>query len=69
VTDRLLTALELAERWGVPVSWIREHTRSGHIPHVQLGRYVRYVEADCDDWLEKQKAGGAAWRKHAPRAA
>jgi len=41
----VLTAGELAERWRVPESWIREQTRSRSadpIPHVRLGRYVRF---------------------------
>ncbi|MGH2987333.1 MAG: helix-turn-helix domain-containing protein, partial [Solirubrobacterales bacterium] len=42
MSDRLLTAADVAELLSVPVSWVREHTRSGLIPHVQLGRYVRY---------------------------
>jgi excisionase family DNA binding protein len=52
VSDRLLTAPELAERLAVPESWVRESTRSGAIPHVQLGRYRRYREADVMAWLE-----------------
>jgi excisionase family DNA binding protein len=52
VSDRLLTADELADRLAVPVSWVRESTRSGVIPHVQLGRYRRYREADVARWLE-----------------
>ncbi len=41
----VLTAEELAARWRVPESWIREQTRSrcaDPIPHVRLGRYVRF---------------------------
>jgi excisionase family DNA binding protein len=51
VTDRLLTAPELAKRLAVPVSWVRESTRSGAIPHVQLGRYRRYRQGDVEAWL------------------
>jgi excisionase family DNA binding protein len=43
LTDRLLTANEVAALLSVPVSWVRESTRSGAIPVVQLGRYRRYV--------------------------
>jgi excisionase family DNA binding protein len=68
VTDRLLTAEELAELLSVPVSWVREHTRSGQIPHVQLGRYRRYRREAVLAWVEEQEAGGAAWRKHKPKA-
>jgi excisionase family DNA binding protein len=53
VTERLLTADEVAEWLSVPVSWVRESTRSNAIPHVELGRYKRYVEADVAKWLEE----------------
>ncbi len=66
--DRLLQASEVAELLHVPTSWIREHTRSGAIPHIQLGRYIRYRRESVLQWLEEQEAGGAAWRKHRPRA-
>jgi predicted DNA-binding transcriptional regulator AlpA len=43
VSDRLLTAEDLAECWQVKVSWVYEKTRSGEIPRVPLpGRYFRY---------------------------
>jgi excisionase family DNA binding protein len=60
MSDRLLTAAELAERLAVPVSWVRESTRSGAIPHVQLGRYRRYREADVTRWLEECSRPGRA---------
>ena len=56
--DRLLTAAELAERLNVPESWVRESTRSGAIPHVQLGRYRRYREADVTAWLDACSSPG-----------
>jgi len=66
VTERLLTADEVADLLAVPVGWVREHTRSGLLPCIRLGRYVRYDRADVLRWVEAQKAGGAAWRKHEP---
>lgn len=51
VSERLLTAAELAESLAVPVTWVRESTRSGAIPHVQLGRYRRYRQANVQAWL------------------
>jgi excisionase family DNA binding protein len=62
VTDRLLTAAEVAELLGVPTSWVRDRTRAGEMPHVPLGRYRRYVRADVLAWLDDQKAGGAPAR-------
>ena len=56
--ERLLTAEEIAERLAVPVSWVRESTRSGAMPHVRLGRYVRFEIGDVEAWLEKCKQPG-----------
>jgi excisionase family DNA binding protein len=52
VTEQLLTAEQVAERLAVPVSWVRSSTRSGAIPHVQLGRYQRYRWPEVEAWLE-----------------
>jgi excisionase family DNA binding protein len=65
--DRLLTAAEVAEVLAVPERWVREHTRSGLIPHVRLGRYVRYRSDAVLSWIGEQERGGAAWRKHRPQ--
>jgi excisionase family DNA binding protein len=54
--DRLLEAAEAAELLAVPVSWVREATRQGELPHVKLGRYRRYVRADLEAWIEEHKA-------------
>jgi excisionase family DNA binding protein len=68
VTDRLLDAKEVAAMLGVPVGWVREHTRSGAIPHVPLGRYVRYERSDVLGWVAGLKAGGGPqFRKHRPK--
>jgi excisionase family DNA binding protein len=68
VSERLLTAEELAERLGVPAKWPLAQARAGHIPHVKLGRYVRFDAADVDAWVESLKAGGGpAFRRHVPR--
>lgn len=42
----VLTAEELAARWRVPETWVREQTRSRSkdpLPHIRLGRYVRFI--------------------------
>jgi excisionase family DNA binding protein len=60
VTERLLTAAEVAELLAVPESWVREHTRIGSLPHVQLGRYVRYRRDAVLDWVKAQEAARGA---------
>ena len=66
VTERLLTAEEVGELLSVPTSWVREQTRrpDGTIPHLRLGRYVRFEREAVLAWLETQRAG--QWRKHKP---
>jgi len=58
VIERLLTAAELAERLGVPKTWILESARSGAMPCVRLGRYVRFDLTDVEAWLEECKRPG-----------
>lgn len=68
MTDRLLEAKEVAELLSVPETWVREQTRRPDgeaIPHLRLGRYVRFDQAAVLGWLETQRAG--QWRKHQPK--
>jgi excisionase family DNA binding protein len=39
---RLLTAQEVAERLGVPASWVYSAARRGDLPSIKVGRYVRF---------------------------
>ena len=57
MSERLLTAGELAELLAVPVSWVREATREGRLPHLTLGRYRRYQRPAIEAWLRDQQAG------------
>ena len=69
MSGRLLDAAAVAERLAVPKSWVLESARSGAIPHVRLGRYVRFDLDDVDAWLASCKSGGrpAAFRTVNPR--
>ena len=68
MSERLLTAKEVAVLLAVSESWVRETTRAGHIPHVRLGRYRRFDRADVLAWVESLKdGGGPAFRKRHPR--
>jgi excisionase family DNA binding protein len=60
VTDRLLTAAEIAERLNVPEGWVRESTRSGAMPAVRLGKYWRYDSAKVEAWIEECSQPGRA---------
>lgn len=69
MTDRLLDANGVAELLAVPVTWVREATRAGQLPHVTLGRYRRYDRGDVLEWVEAQKSGGRprSSRRYQPR--
>ncbi len=62
--DRLLDAEEVAAMLHVPVTWVRAESRAGRIPHVRLGRYVRYRRDAVLAWLEEREETS---RKHQPR--
>ena len=60
--SEIVDAAELAARWRVPESWIRNRTRARtpkeeRIPCVRLGRYVRFEWGSprLAEWLEKKR--------------
>jgi excisionase family DNA binding protein len=60
-TDPLLTADEVAALLRVTKAWVYAQTRAQRIPHVPLGRYVRYRRSAVIDWiaaLERQSGRG-----------
>ncbi len=63
--DRLISATEVADLLAVPVTWVREATRAGRLPHVRLGRYVRYERDQVLAWVTQQRSGRA--RTSTPR--
>ena len=58
MSERLLNAAEVAELLAVPESWVREHTRNGSLPHLQLGRYIRYRSQAVLKWIESHENTG-----------
>ena len=61
--DRLLTADEVAEILAVKISWVREATRDGRLPHITLGRYRRYRAPEIEEFLESHRRGGGVGRR------
>jgi excisionase family DNA binding protein len=62
--DRLLTADEVADLLQVKVSWVREATRDGRLPHICLGRYRRYRRTEILSFIEDQRRGPLVGRPH-----
>jgi len=58
-TYEFLDCKELALRWNLPESWIRDQTRARSvdpIPRVQFGKYVRFRwgSPELKDWTERR---------------
>lgn len=54
MSEQLLTADEVAAKLQVPKRWVEDHTRSGDLPCVLLGRYRRYRESAIDEWIDER---------------
>lgn len=53
-----LTVQEAANLLRVPVSWLYERTRTNSIPHVKLGKYLRFDHAELTAWLGELRRDG-----------
>jgi excisionase family DNA binding protein len=51
VADPLLTAEEVAALLQVTCAWVYAETRQRRIPHLRLGRYVRYRRSALEKWM------------------
>ena len=54
----LLTPLQAAEALAISPRKLLGITSSGEIPHLRLGRLVRYPADDLRAWIGAQKTGG-----------
>jgi len=57
----VIDANELAKRWNVPASWIREQTRTragDPLPCIRFGRYVRFEwgSPPLMAWYERRRS-------------
>lgn len=55
----VIDTAELSKRWNVPVSWIREQTRSratDRLPCLRFGKYVRFAwgSSELTQWLARR---------------
>jgi excisionase family DNA binding protein len=59
MSTSLLTADEVAQLLGVPVSWVYEQSRRGRIPTVALGRYRRYRREAIEAWVQRLESSSS----------
>lgn len=65
-TDALLTAGEVAAQLRVTKGWLYAETRAGRVPHVRLGRYLRYRRSAIERWLEALEEESVTARRPSP---
>ena len=57
--QEIITAQELAKRWGLPVTWIYAQTRSrikDAIPHLRFGKYIKFAwdSPELEAWFQRR---------------
>jgi len=60
VAAEIIDSAQLAKRWGVPETWVRDQVRRralDPIPHVRLGKYIRfeYGSEPLNDWWARRR--------------
>jgi excisionase family DNA binding protein len=59
----LLNAKQAGELLNVPATWVVDEARRDRIPHVRLGRYVRFDREALLDWRERRQRGPVGRRR------
>jgi excisionase family DNA binding protein len=63
----LLDAGQAAKLLNVPASWVLAEARADRIPHIRLGRYVRFDADELAVWWQSRARG--PWRSRGSAAA
>lgn len=61
---RLLEAEEVARYLGMRTDWVYREVRAGRLPHIRLGRAVRFRRESIEAWLasrERAAPNGRRW--------
>lgn len=56
--ESLLGVADVARRFNVPVSWVYLKAETGELPHIKLGRYLRFHADEIEAYLSAQRRGG-----------
>lgn len=53
--EPLLTPADAARLLVVKTSWIYEAVRDGRLPCVRIGRHIRFLRSDLEQFVDKQR--------------
>lgn len=57
LSEPLLDPPTAAGLLSVKPSWIYEAVRDGRLPHLKVGRHIRFLRSDLEAWVIEQRAG------------
>lgn len=63
MTPSLLDAAGAAKLLNVPATWILAEARADRIPHIRLGRYVRFDPDSLEAWWRTTRSRGPRPRR------
>jgi excisionase family DNA binding protein len=52
---RLWNAQRAADYLGVRPSWIYEAVRGRRLPHIPVGKHIRFLQEDLDAWIAARR--------------
>jgi excisionase family DNA binding protein len=55
--DTLLDKAEAARRLGVSIRTIHNRIKAGTIPHVRLGKLIKFIPADLERFIQAHRVG------------
>ena len=61
--SRLLEAEDVADYLGVRTDWVYREVRAGRLPHIRLGRAVRFRRESIEAWIESRERGTPTRRR------
>lgn len=59
LAEPLLDATDAARLLSVRPSWIYEAVRTGRLPHLKIGRHIRFLRSDLENWVLSKRASGS----------
>ena len=58
--ERLIGIKEVSDLTGLPRSWLYLATSTGTIPHLKIGKYLKFRLSEIEAWLDLHRRGPQA---------
>jgi len=55
--EPLENVAELSKRTGMPASWIYSQCEAGALPHLKVGKYLRFIPSEVNAWFLERRRG------------